>query len=442
MNRIIEKTSDFILPFAQKIEKNNSLTAIKNGFIATMPILLVGAFAVLINSVLLDWGEGSLWQSLGIIIDQTIIDQLTQLQAVGNYVIQGSNSILALVSVFTIAYYLAKEINVNEINSGILALSSFMVLQMWSVTNEAGVSVEAVNPDWLGTSNIITAMIVALIVPRVFKFFVDKKIVINMPDGVPQGVADSFIALIPGTVILFGSGLISFGLMIGFNTEFSALISYFIATPLQKIGQEGIFLGEIYYFFVNLLWFFGIHGPSTLKFFDATILTPAAVENGLMVAKGLEPTLFISDGMSVSMIMLGGSGATLGLISAIFIGSRREDYRSMAKFSFLPSIFNINEPLIFGLPIVLNPILFIPFLITTPILLFTGYLMITTVNALGLMPLGAVLVPWVTPFGLSAFLAFGGSIIAVVIACIQLAIATIIYLPFVIVANKVKPDQA
>ncbi len=441
MNKIIEKISNRILPLAQKIEKNKSLTAIKHGFIATMPILLVGAFAVLLNSVILDWGEGSLWQSLGIIISQSAIDQLASFQTIGNFVIQGANSILALVSVFTIAYYLAREIEVNEINSGILALATFFVLQVWQVPTETDVVVNAVNPEWLGTGNIITAMIIGLIVPRIFKYFVNKNIVIKMPESVPKGVADSFIALIPGTVILFGAGIISYILMTYFNTEFSAIISYFIATPLQKIGQEGIFLGEIYYFFVNLLWFFGIHGPSTLKFFDATILTPAAVQNGLQVAQNLEPTLFLSDGMSVSMIMLGGSGATLGLISAIFIGSRREDYRAMAKFSLVPSIFNINEPLIFGLPIVLNPILFIPFLITTPILLFSAYVMIGMASALQLMPLGAVLVPWVTPFGLSAFLAFGGSFIAVIIAIIQLAIATLIYLPFVIAANRAKIEE-
>ncbi len=441
MNKIIEKISNRILPLAQKIEKNKSLTAIKHGFIATMPILLVGAFAVLLNSVILDWGEGSLWQSLGITISPPAIDQLASFQAIGNFVIQGANSILALVSVFTIAYYLAREIEVNEINSGILALATFFVLQVWQVPTETEIAVNAVNPEWLGTGNIITAMIIGLIVPRIFKYFVNKNIVIKMPESVPQGVADSFIALIPGTVILFGAGIISFILMTYFNTEFSAIISYFIATPLQKIGQEGIFLGEIYYFFVNLLWFFGIHGPSTLKFFDATILTPAAVQNGLQVAQNLEPTLFLSDGMSVSMIMLGGSGATLGLISAIFIGSRREDYRAMAKFSLVPSIFNINEPLIFGLPIVLNPILFIPFLITTPILLFSAYIMIGMASALQLMPLGAVLVPWVTPFGLSAFLAFGGSFIAVIIAIIQLIIATLIYLPFVIAANRAKIEK-
>ncbi len=441
MNKIIEKISTRILPLAQKIERNKSLTAIKHGFIATMPILLVGAFAVLLNSVILDWGEGSLWQSLGIVISQSAIDQLASFQTIGNFVIQGANSILALVSVFTIAYYLAREIEVNEINSGILALATFFVLQVWQVPTETDVVVNAVNPEWLGTGNIITAMIIGLIVPRIFKYFVNKNIVIKMPESVPKGVADSFIALIPGTVILFGAGIISYILMTYFNTEFSAIISYFIATPLQKIGQEGIFLGEIYYFFVNLLWFFGIHGPSTLKFFDATILTPAAVQNGLQVAQNLEPTLFLSDGMSVSMIMLGGSGATLGLISAIFIGSRREDYRAMAKFSLVPSIFNINEPLIFGLPIVLNPILFIPFLITTPILLFSAYVMIGMASALQLMPLGAVLVPWVTPFGLSAFLAFGGSFIAVIIAIIQLAIATLIYLPFVIAANRAKIEE-
>lgn len=401
-----------------------------------MPILLVGAFAVLINSVLLDWGEGSLWQSLGIVINQQSIDTLANFQQIGNFVIQGSNSILALVSVFTIAYYLADEIGVNKVNSGILSLSSFMIMQTWTVTSESGELVHAINPQWIGTGNIITAMIIALIVPRIFKFFINKNIVIKMPESVPPGVADSFIALIPGIVILFGSAIINFILFEIFNTQFSQLIGTFIATPLQRIGQEGIFLGEIYYFLVNLLWFFGIHGPSTLKFFDATILTPAAVQNGVMVASGITPNLFLSDGMSVSFVMLGGSGATLGLISAIFIGSRREDYKTMAKFSFMPAIFNINEPLIFGLPIVLNPILFIPFLITTPILLFTAYIMVTTVSAIGIMPLGAVLVPWVTPFGLSAFLAYGGSFIAVLIACIQLLIATVIYLPFVIAANK------
>lgn len=445
----LEKFGKKIEPIADKLASNIILMSIRDGFVSIMALLLVGSFAIVLNNVILDWGETSLWYSLGIQINPDTAAYLATFKAIGSSVWQGTLAIMALLVSFTIAKSYAEHKKQDGTSAGILSLGTFFTLQAWEIgvlPPDAPEGTEAIigwgiNPANVGGTNIITAMLVAIIVSMIFCFFVKRNITIKMPEGVPPGVMKAFAALIPGTVIIFGAAILAFALKTGLDTEVSKLITDIIAKPIQEFGAKGPVIAYIYVGLSNLFWFFGIHGPNVLTFIDATVLTPAATANAAELLVGNSTNIF-SKGMIDSFVMLGGSGTTLALIISIFIVGKRKSDRTLAQFALPSAIFNINEPLIFGLPIIMNPVLFIPFVLSGPILLTTGWLQIVFFNSIGLLPnMGAVLIPWVAPVGIGAFIGYQ-SFFAILIALIQLAIAIIIYLPFVFALNSQKDEYA
>ncbi|SUG43437.1 PTS system N,N'-diacetylchitobiose-specific transporter subunit IIC [Salmonella enterica subsp. arizonae] len=222
------------------------------------------------------------------------------------------------------------------------------------------------------------------------------------------------------------------------GTHFHQVIMNSIATPLASLGS---IVGWAYVIFNALLWFFGVHGGLALTALNSGILGPWGMENmatyteygSIDAALAAGKTFHFWTGpMLESYVYLGGTGATLSLIFAIFIASRRADYRQVAKIALPSGLFNINEPILFGLPIIMNPVLMVPFVLIQPIL--AGITLI--VYSLGIIPPSTNFAPWTMPAGLGAFFNSNGSIAALIIALVNLAIATLIYLPFVIIANK------
>lgn len=379
MSNVIASLEKVLLPFAVKIGKQPHVNAIKNGFIRLMPLTLAGAMFVLINNVFLSFGEGSFFYSLGIRLDASTIETLNGLKGIGGNVYNGTLGIMSLMAPFFIG----------------------------------------------------------MVVAEMFTFIVRRNWVIKLPDSVPASVSRSFSALIPGFIILSVMGIIAWALNT-WGTNFHQIIMDTISTPLASLGSV---VGWAYVIFVPLLWFFGIHGALALTALDNGIMTPWALENiatyqqygSVEAALAAGKTFHIwAKPMLDSFIFLGGSGATLGLILAIFIASRRADYRQVAKLALPSGIFQINEPILFGLPIIMNPVMFIPFVLVQPILAaitLAAYYM-------GIIPPVTNIAPWTMPTGLGAFFNTNGSVAALLVALFNLGIATLIYLPFVVVANK------
>lgn len=384
MSNVIASLEKVLLPFAVKIGKQPHVNAIKNGFIRLMPLTLAGAMFVLINNVFLSFGEGSFFYSLGIRLDASTIETLNSLKGIGGNVYNGTLGIMSLMAPFFIGMALAEERKVDALAAGLLSVAAFMTVTPYSV-GEA----YAVGANWLGGANIISGIIIGLVVAEMFTFIVHRNWVIKLPDSVPTSVSRSFSALIPGFIILSVMGIISWAL-----------------TALDN----------------------GIMTPWALENI-ATYQQYGSVEAALAAGK----TFHIwAKPMLDSFIFLGGSGATLGLILAIFIASRRADYRQVAKLALPSGIFQINEPILFGLPIIMNPVMFIPFVLVQPILAaitLAAYYM-------GIIPPVTNIAPWTMPTGLGAFFNTNGSVAALLVALFNLGIATLIYLPFVVVANK------
>ena len=432
MSKVISSLEKVLLPFAIKIGKQPHVNAIKNGFIKLMPLTLAGAMFVLINNVFLSFGEGSFFYSMGIRLDASTIENLNSFKAIGGNVYNGTLGIMSLMAPFFIGMALAEERKVDSLAAGLLSVAAFMTVTPYSV-GEA----YAVGANWLGGANIISGIIIGLVVAELFTFIVHKNWVIRLPDSVPASVSRSFSAVIPGFIILSIMGIISWALT-HWSTNFHQIIMDGISTPLASMGA---IVGWAYVIFVPLLWFFGIHGSLALTALDSGIMTPWALENIATyqqygsVAAALEAGKSFhvwAKPMLDSYVFLGGSGATLGLIIAIFIASRRADYRSVAKLALPSGIFQINVPILFGLPMIMNPVMLIPFVLVQPIL---AAIMIIAYS-LGIIPPITNMAPWTMPTGLGAFFSTNGSIAALLLALCNLVIATLIYMPFVIVANK------
>lgn len=436
MSSAINTLENLILPVAVKLGKQVHVNAIKNGFIRLLPLTLVGALFVLINNVFLNFGEGSFFWSLGVRLDAETIATLDGLKTTGSSVYNGTLGIMSLLTPFFIGMALAEERKVDSLAAGLLSIAAFMTLTPFHVGDVA-----AIGTNWLGGTNIISGIIIGLVVAEMFAFITKKKWVITLPDSVPDSVARSFSALIPGFIILLIVGMISSGLLL-MDTHFHQIIMQSVSTPLASLG--GI-VGWAYVIFNALLWFFGVHGGLALTALNSGILGPWGMENMEIYTRygSVDAALaagktfhFWTGPMMESYVYLGGTGATLGLIIAIFIASRRADYRQVAKLALPSGLFEINEPILFGLPIIMNPVLMIPFILIQPIL--AGLTLIA--YSLGIIPPSTNFAPWTMPPGLGAFFNSNGSIAALVMALVNLAVATAIYLPFVIIANKAQSE--
>jgi PTS system cellobiose-specific IIC component len=401
-----------------------------------MPLTLTGAMFVLINNVFLSFGEGSFFFSMGVRLDESTITMLNGWKAVGGNVYNGTLGIMSLMTPFFIGMALAEEKKVDPLAAGLLSIAAFMTVTPFSV-GEA----YAVGANWLGGANVISGIIIGLVVAEVFTFIVRRNWVIRLPDSVPTSVSRSFSALIPGFIILSIMGILSYFLT-QYGSNFHQIIMDTISAPLSKMGSV---VGWVYVMFSSLLWFFGVHGSMALAGLENGVMTPFALENVALYTQYGSVAAAEAAGKQFHMwakplvdsyIYLGGTGATLGLIIAIFIGSRREDYRQVAKLATPPGIFQINEPLLFGLPVIMNPVMFIPFIMVQPVLAT-----ITTIAYhTGFIPPITNIAPWTMPVGLGAFFNTNGSIAALCLSLFNLCIATLIYLPFVAISNKAQTE--
>lgn len=409
-----------LLDYFMKLVNTKSMMAIKDGFLLTMPVTLAGSLFLLIAEFPLPiWGEwmtgifGEAWKA-------------------PLYQVSGATfDILALVAVISISYTYAKRESVDGFSSAILSLVSFIILTDSFKLSEGGEQIAGVIPkNWTGGNGVITAILVGVFTAKIFTFFIKKKITIKMPDTVPSGVSNAFSALVPGTVIMAGSMIIYIFTNKFANVSFTELIFKLLQTPLQNLSDT-LAGGLIMTFVMSILFWAGIHGPNIVMGIMGPILTANAIANQEIVTAGKE--LVVGENAKVMTIQLidvyvkfGGQGITLGLLIAALIVAKSARMREIAKLSLTPGLFNINEPVIYGLPIVFNPIMLIPF-VSVPLI---GVLICYVSIISGFMsPFLAASVPWTTPPLISGFLL--GGFQGIIVQLIILITSVIIYLPFV-----------
>lgn len=418
MNKFMEVLSEKVLPVATKIGANKYLITLRDAFMVSFPLTMFGSLIVVFNNL-------PFWPD-------TLKNNFANL--FGN----GQSATMSIMTVFVtlaIGYYWAKTEEVEGIFGGVVALASFLILTPFTVlvTGANGKSIEGtglLSLDSLGAKGMFLGILSAFLAAKIFVWLTKKGYVIKMPDGVPPAVSKSFASLIPalGTLFVF---LIINAIMVGvFTTNLHDVIYNLIQKPLTGLGT-GLPATIIAIFLVQFLWFFGLHGQVIVNsvfepFWQTNMLdnasltqqgTNALAEHGHIVTKSFMDTFTVG---------LGGSGSTLVVVLLMAFVMKRKQYKEVARLALVPGLFNVNEPVIFGLPMVMNVSLFIPWLLAPIVSVVIAYLGFAS----GLVPLttGAQ-VPWTMPIFISGFLATN-SVMGAVLQLVQFLIIGLIWFPF------------
>ncbi|RDU37839.1 PTS sugar transporter subunit IIC [Neobacillus piezotolerans] len=443
MTGFIKWMEKHFVPVAARIGGQRHLVAIRDGFIALMPLVMAGSLAVLLNNLF--FTPASLvatWFNLKPETSGYLQFTTKYLQPFMGNIWWGTFAILALVLVFTVAYSLAKSYEVNPLSAAVVAVAGYLALtpQGVTVTLADGKTTQGTwgNFGWqyFNFGALLTAIIVTLVITQIFVTLMRKNLTFKLPENVPPAVGRAFAAIIPGLIAIMVGGLVPvlFSILneakILTDTNLFDLITRVITDPFMHLSQNP-FSAIIYVLAIQILWFFGLHGGNMMGAITSAIYLPAVAANA-NGGHNVFTSVFFD-----SFVHIGGAGATLALVIAIFIASKRSDWREISKIGGGASVFQINEPIMFGLPVVLSPILIIPFLIVPVILTLIAYL----ATVFGFIGYTNVVVPWVTPVGISAFLATSGDIKAALVAVINLVVAIIIYYPFVMLANRYESEK-
>ncbi len=427
MEKFMAFMDKYIVPVAGKIGAQRHLVAVRDAFVAMIPLTMIGSLAVLINNLPIEayqtamvniFGEG--WKTLN-----------------GN-LWWGSLAIMALFLLIGVTYFLTKSYGEHEIQSVMIAVGSFFVLlpQVASITQDT-VTLEGwglIPVSFFGTTALFTAIIVGILSTEIYvRLSRVKQLIIKLPDGVPPAVARSFAKLIPGmlTIVLIGiAGLLITKFSNGDNLN--NIINTYLAIPVRNVADS---LGGALAITLlgHGLWTVGLHGTNIMLPFTNAILLDLGAKNAELFANGATEGFSVMAGPFFdAFVYLGGSGMTIGLIIALMIAGRRR--KDMIALGGAPGLFNINEPVMFGMPIVLNPIFMVPFILAPVIATIVSYLAIQT----GLVqPVIVATIPWVTPPILGG-LAATGHWTGGALAAFNLIMSIVIYIPFVIASERME----
>lgn len=415
MNNLMDSFQEKLIPVATKLDRNRYLSAIKAGFLVITPFLIIGSFFLLINEFpIIAYRDfmtnliGENWQDYFSKVNEMTMNIMSFI-----FIIGASND-------------LAKYYKIDLISSEVVSVIAYLILTPVTQTDNGNF----LPISYFGAGGLFVAIISTILSVEIFRFFTQKGWTIKMPEAVPSNVAKSFAALIPGLIVLATFNLIRIIFLLSSYGDAQTFISKFLQEPLMSLGNS--LPATLLFLLVEaLLWAFGLHGAQITSAITTPIWRTLGIQNAEMVANGLLPENIISTQFYDNFVKLGGSSATIGLAIGLIFFAKSSQYKTLGKLSFIPAIFNINEPLIFGLPVVLNPIFIIPFVITPLIMCIITYFSMST----GLVPItNGLQLPWTTPPIISGFLLSGwrGAVLQVVLITVSFGI----YFPFLQAEDK------
>lgn len=409
MEKFMNMMENKLGPIAIKLNGNRYLNAIKNGFFIAMPLLIIGSMFLLVTQLPIEAYKNFMASTFG----QNWAEPFLQVN-------NATMNIMTLFVIVGIASELAKSYEVDRFSSQAIALVAFVIITPFK--DVKGASFLPVGN--LGASGLFVGMITAILATEIFRWVVQRGWTIKMPESVPANIASSFSALVPGFIVAIGFMIVRILFsMTSFGTA-QDFIFKVLQTPLLALGSS-LPATLIVLFFEALLWTFGIHGSNIIGAVMNPIWIALTVENAEAFAAGRTLPNIVNFQFYSNFIKLGGAGATIGLALACLFFSKSSQFKTLGKLSIAPAIFNINEPLIFGIPIVLNPIMMIPFIAMPLLMCVIGYVAMAT----GIVPLtNGVNVPWTMPPILAGLMISGwrGALLQVV----QIFISFAVYYPF------------
>ncbi len=448
--KTLEKFLDkFLGPVANFMSGSPFFMAMTDAFVKTTPITLGAAILLIIGNFPVEsWIK---W--LGTI---GLTPHFAAVQGAALYVI-------SIYVVFNFAYaYTKRTSSYNPQIAGLLAIAGFILLMPLSyvlysfqgvlgsdfpqqVTVTGQTALNAISQTYTGGEGIIVAILVGYLTARLYKFFNDKNIVIKMPESVPLNVSESLRPSILAGLIFAVFFLIrlafAFAPFLSNYGNIFNFITVMIQTPLLGLVSQPAFL-IFALTLANVIWYFGIH-PQVIYSILTPMLVTVTYANIVAAMQGAPiPYLNIVIIGLACGTGFGGQGGTLGLIIAM-IGAKSARYKQMFRLSAVPSLFNINEPLIFGMPIIMNPYFFFPMLLSPLLMGLSGYLMSKLIT-ITYNPIIAQGLPWTTNAVLKAFVT--GGVQFVLIALVALAVSVAVWYPFFRIADnkeyKIECDAA
>ena len=399
-----------LVPALSALSENTYLSAIRAGMVSVVPLTIIGGFFLIIAYLpVAGWDRR---------VEPYV--QLLQVPVTATF------GLLAVFVCFAIGYDLGKRLKQEAIVSATLSTVVFMLIQL----RLEDLSLEMEN---LGSRGLFTAVLVALVSVSVQKWFTDRNVVIKLPENVPPVVYESFLSLTPLFFLVVVAWLIRFVLGIDINALVEQLFSplVFALNTLPGI--------LVYAFLVTLLWSVGINGDNAMDALVAPIFLQFLAANVTAMTQG-EPLPYVTAyGFFTAFVNVGGTGATIAL-ALIMLNSKEPGFRKVSRVSLPTQVFQINEPIFFGFPIVLNPVFMIPYILNALILTASTYLLMHW----EVISKPFVNVPWTTPPIIGHYLVTGGDWRAAVWGVLSIVIAMLVYFPFAKVAERqrLKAEQA
>ena len=415
-----EKLESIFMPLAEAIGRNKYLMSIRDGFLVSTPLLIIGSLFLLVGNFPIEvWTDFIANQGWAGYIGKPA---------------SATFDIMAILATLGIAYAFAGRMNVDKIFGAATALVSWFTVMPFTIdtvldTGET-LSISGIPFGWVGSKGIFIGIACAFLSVHIYAWVNSKGWVIKMPEGVPPTVEQSFSALIPAGVVVFVFFAVNWIFALTPYGSAFQFVFEILQAPLLSLGNT---LGAmvIAYIFLHFFWFFGVNGGSVVGAVFNPILQTLAAANASALQAGLPIPNIISQQFQDLFATFGGCGSTLSLLIAMILFCKSKRVTELAKLSLVPGIFGINEPIVFGLPIVLNPTILVPFVLVPTVNIVISYFAMY----LGLVPYcNGIQLPWTTPVIISGFLSTNWA--GAVLQAILLVIGVFIYLPFIKMIDK------
>lgn len=395
--------SNKIMPVAEKIENQKHIQAIKNGMIAITPIIIVGSIFLLPMAIMNLLGSGVFY------------DFISKNIAILTYGVDFTTGLLSLYATYFIANNLAISYKIKSNQVAIASIITHLILT--SVIKDGKLDI-----SYLGSKGLFTAIISSILTIELYRFCVNKNLYIKLPDSVPEMVGESFSSLIPIFITSVVAVILSRVTFYFTGSIFPEALMNMLAPAVTSMDSLPAML--IIIFITQLFWFFGLHGPSITSAVWAPFAIQYGAANVAAYAAGQEVNHIFTFGFYFAILSVTGSGLTLGL-NLMMLKAKSETYKSVGKVSLIPSLFGINEPLIFGTPMLLNPFMFIPFVFGPLIITSITYFSMST----GLVGKPVAEPTGFLPPGVGAFI-MTLDIKSVILVVVNLVVMALIYYPF------------
>jgi cellobiose PTS system EIIC component len=422
---MFEKLSEYLVPIAGRLNNNRFLSVLRDAFMLAFPLTIFGSIFVVLTNL----------PFLNKLMSDGAIANFRDMFGIASSATMG---IMSLFVVFGIGYYMSRSYEVEAIFGGAIALVSFFMLTPFVVQPENGELVTGVIPlDRLGAKGMFLGMMTAFLATEIYRRMVQKNITIKMPPGVPPAVAKSFAALIPALITLTFFLGVNILVTQAFDTNMHDVIYKLIQAPLVGLGS-GIIPTLIAVFVIQILWFFGLHGQVIINSVMDPIWNTLMIENLEAYTAGEPvPHIISKPFIEIYTVGMGGTGMTLAVVFAILVFMKSKQMKQVGKLGLGPGIFNVNEPIIFGLPIVMNPIIIVPWILAPMIVTLVSYFAMSS----GIVPPPTgVAVPWTVPFFINGIMATN-SLAGGILQLVNMAIVFVIWFPFLKTVDRLNVQK-